>query len=258
MKEYFSHDYNARNDTKLVKVFMKHGLSGIGAFWCIIEMLYEESGYLIRTEYERIAFELRTEYDTIKSVVEDFELFEFDGDKFYSSSALERLNERMTKSEKARKSVQKRWEKHKRNTNVLDSNNDRNTSKVKESKVKDSKVKDSKGNEIKENNRESGEPLPPKKSILEIQEEKKGKFLDWLKEVLPQTHYADQKDELNKFFAYWVEAGPRSKKLRWEKENAFDMFRRLNTWFSNKDKFSKNQNKSKIEPPKTFSTEWSD
>ncbi|MCP4987279.1 MAG: DUF4373 domain-containing protein [Colwellia sp.] len=139
MKEYFSHDYNARNDTKLVKVFMKHGLSGIGAFWCIVEMLYEESGYLIRTEYERIAFELRTDTEVIRDIVESYDLFQLEDDKFYSSSALDRLNERMTKSEKARKSVQKRWEKHKRNTNVLDSNNDRNTSKVKESKVKESK-----------------------------------------------------------------------------------------------------------------------
>jgi len=54
MKEYFSHDYNARNDTKLVKVFMKYQLKGIGAYWCIIEMLYEEGGYLLRSEYERI------------------------------------------------------------------------------------------------------------------------------------------------------------------------------------------------------------
>ena len=38
--EYFSHDYKARHDDKLIRVFMRHGLSGIGAYWCIIEMLY--------------------------------------------------------------------------------------------------------------------------------------------------------------------------------------------------------------------------
>lgn len=140
MKEYFSHDYNARNDTKLVKLFMKYKLEGIGAYWCIIEMLYEEGGYLLRSEYERIAFELRTEKSVIKSIIEDFELFQKDAKKFWSITALERLNKRIEKSEKARESVQKRWKKYERNTNVKQLKNDGNTSKVKESKGKESKV----------------------------------------------------------------------------------------------------------------------
>jgi len=138
MKEYFSHDYNARNDTKLVKLFMKLGLEGIGAYWCIIEMLYEEGGYLLRNEYERIAFELRTDYNVIKKIVEELDLFVFDDEKFWSETALSRLNQRMEKSQKARESVEKRWKKYERNTNVKQSKNDSNTSKVKESKVKKS------------------------------------------------------------------------------------------------------------------------
>jgi len=138
MKEYFSHDYNARNDTKLVKLFMKLGLEGIGAYWCIIEMLYEEGGYLLRNEYERIAFELRTDYNVIKKIVEELDLFVFDDEKFWSETALSRLNQRMEKSQKARESVEKRWKKYERNTNVKQSKNDSNTSKGKESKVKKS------------------------------------------------------------------------------------------------------------------------
>lgn len=141
MKEYFSHDYNARNDTKLVKLFMKYGLSGVGAYWCIIEMLYEERGYLLRSEYERISFELRTEVKLIKSIVENFELFEKDNKKFWSETALNRLEQRMIKSVKARESVNKRWDKYKRNTNVKQSKNDSNTIKVKESKINKSKYK---------------------------------------------------------------------------------------------------------------------
>jgi len=111
-------------------------------------------------------------------------------------------------------------------------------------------------NENNVNNKEVGKPPLPKKTIFEIQEKKKEEFLKWLKDVLPQTNYSDQKDELNKFFAYWVEAGPRSKILRWEKEKAFDIIRRLNTWFNNKEKFSP-ERKVKVKPPKTISTEWS-
>jgi hypothetical protein len=139
MKEYFSHDFNARNDTKLIKLFMKHGVSGIGIYWCIIEMIYEESGYLDLSEYERIAFELRVNIESIRSVIEDFNLFENDGERFWSESALDRIQQRMNKSEQARKSVMKRWNKKKRNTNVLQTNNESNTSKVKESKEKKNK-----------------------------------------------------------------------------------------------------------------------
>lgn len=140
MKEYFSHDFNARNDKKIISLIMKCGLEGLGAFWCIVEMLYEESGYLKIEEYERITFELRSNNDLIKSVIFDFDLFKNDGEKFWSESVLERLKLRMDKSEKARQSVEKRWGKYERNTNVLGTKNERNTSKVKKSKVKKSKV----------------------------------------------------------------------------------------------------------------------
>ena len=141
MKEYFSHDYKARSDRKLMAVMMKHGLTGVGAFWCIVEMLYEEQGTLPK-EYERIAFELRTEYDLVKDVIEEYDLFEKDDNKFWSITAIDRLNKRISKSEKARESVQERWKKYERNTNVKQSKNDSNTSKVKESKVKESKKED--------------------------------------------------------------------------------------------------------------------
>lgn len=134
MKEYFSHDYNARSDLRLVKLQMKHGMAGVGAYWCIVEMLYEEDGFL-PMEYERITFELRTNYDLIKSVIEDFGLFENDGEKFWSNSALERLKKRAEKSDQARQNISKRWEKYGRNTNVIQTLYKTDTIKVKESKV---------------------------------------------------------------------------------------------------------------------------
>lgn len=134
MNEYFSHDYRSRSDKKLVNLSMRHGMAGVGIFWCVVEMLYEEGGYIKRSEYERIAFELRDHPDSIKSVIENFELFEFDDEKFWSKSAIKRIKTREEKSEKARNSVQKRWN----NTNVLQSNNDGNT--IKEKKIKEKKI----------------------------------------------------------------------------------------------------------------------
>ena len=111
MKEYFSHDYNARNDPRLIKILMKHGLAGIGAYWCIIEMLYSEGGYLLLEDIDTIAFDLRAERIMIESIINDFDLFKSNGKKFWSESALTRLKIRIEKSQKASKSAKSRWDK---------------------------------------------------------------------------------------------------------------------------------------------------
>jgi len=128
---WFSHDYNARSDRKLLKLRMKHGMEGIGAYWCIVEMLYQEGGFLSINDYERITFELRSNNDTITSVINNFDLFEKNSETFWSNSVLNRLKIRADKSEKARNSIKERWEKEraKKHTNVSPSYNDRNTIK---------------------------------------------------------------------------------------------------------------------------------
>lgn len=136
---YFSHDYNARNDRLMIKLLMKKGVAGIGIYWCIVEMLYEEGGYLSRAEYERISFELRDDVDSIKFIIECSELFQYDDEKFWSESVLRRLNLRIEKSEKARKSVQSRWKKYERTSNDNECNTikERKGNKEKKSKEED-------------------------------------------------------------------------------------------------------------------------
>lgn len=56
---YFPHDYNARNDPKIIKLMRVHGLAGVGAFWCIVEQLYQNDGTLPLEECESIAFALQ-------------------------------------------------------------------------------------------------------------------------------------------------------------------------------------------------------
>lgn len=128
---YFSHDYNARSDKEMIKVRMKMGMTGIGLYWCIVEMLYEEGGYLNRSEYDRISFELQSNYDDITMLIEQFQLFKFDDKKFWSNSVLDRLKKRKDKSDKARESINYRWN----NTNVKRTKNGGNTNKVKKSKI---------------------------------------------------------------------------------------------------------------------------
>jgi hypothetical protein len=133
---YFPHDCHSRNDRKLVNLIMKHGMEGVGIFWCLVEMLYEEGGSM-PLEYERITFDLRTNENVLRSVISDFELFVKDGDNFYSESVNSRFIKIKEKSEKAKISISHRW-KNRPDTNVIRPLYERNTKKeIKEKKIKD-------------------------------------------------------------------------------------------------------------------------
>lgn len=139
---YFSHDYGARNDPKLVTLQMELGHKGKGIFWDLIEICYEQGGYILFSELKSIAFALHTEYESITSVLNSYGLFENDGNAYWSKSVLNRLEARGEKSEKARQNVLKRWDKYKSNTGVLQTNNEGNTIKErKESKEEEKKEK---------------------------------------------------------------------------------------------------------------------
>ena len=140
MKEYFSHDYNARNDQSLVKLRMKLSMEGLGLYWCLIEMLYENNGKIKLDEIETISFELRTDSERIADVLKNYELFKFRQDYFYSESVNKRLKLRKEKSDKARASAVSRWNKDdKTDANALRTQSERNAIKVKKSKVNKSK-----------------------------------------------------------------------------------------------------------------------
>lgn len=127
---YFTHDYNARSDKEMMKVRMNMGMAGVGLYWCIVEMLYEENGFLLRSEYERISFELRVKIEDVTGLIEGYKLFKFDDEKFWSNAVLDRLKKRKDKSNKARESISYRWG----DTNVFRSKNDANTRKERKGK----------------------------------------------------------------------------------------------------------------------------
>lgn len=101
MNSYFSHDSNARNDTKIIQLRMKYGAKGYGIYFMILERLRDDSNYMSIKDYNIIAFDLREDAAVIKDVVEEFGLFAFtdDGKCFYSES----LNKRMALKDEAKK-----------------------------------------------------------------------------------------------------------------------------------------------------------
>lgn len=112
---YFSHDANARNDEKLVRLRMKHGAAGYGVYFMLLERLREEADYRSVKDYDMLAFDFRADAALIRSVVEDFGLFAFtpDGEYFYSESFVRRMEvvdtARGVRSAAGRRGMQKRW-----------------------------------------------------------------------------------------------------------------------------------------------------
>lgn len=124
MRSYFSHDSNARNSDKLMKVRMKLGAEGYGIFFMLIERLREEEGYKSTIDYDTLAFDLRVDAGKVKQVVENYDLFKFteDGKYFYSDSFNERMEmmdaKRKKRAEAGKKGAEKRWENRQNDSNA--------------------------------------------------------------------------------------------------------------------------------------------
>ena len=122
MRSYFSHDSNARNSDKLMKVRMKLGAEGYGIFFMLIERLREEEGYKSTIDYDTLAFDLRVDAEKVKQVVENYDLFKFteDGKYFYSDSFNERMEmmdvRAQQRKSKAKKAAEARWNKQSEDT----------------------------------------------------------------------------------------------------------------------------------------------
>lgn len=125
---YFSHDANARNSDKLLAVRIKHGAEGYGIYFMILERLREESDYTSSTNYDVMAYDFRVDSEKIRSIVEDFGLFEFneDGSRFYSPDFNDRMEMKDKNAEKisraATAAANKRWSKKNSNSSKNKSN----------------------------------------------------------------------------------------------------------------------------------------
>lgn len=156
---YFQHDYNARNDPKLQAVMIKYGLAGIGAFWCIVEMLYEQDGTLPITSIPSIAYTLHADEEMLKNIVCKMDLFECNKKFFWSRSVRKRLGIINEISDIRRKAAEKRWKSSKNGdmkamqkrckSNANAQNNDANAMQT-ECKCNAIKEKEIKGNDIKD------------------------------------------------------------------------------------------------------------
>lgn len=88
---------------------------------------------------------------------------------------------------------------------------------------------------------EDGKPETTGKSIKEREDE----FWEKVRQKAKPKNMS--KKEALKFFKYWTEKNERGKRMRFEKENTFDISRRIDTWMSNNFGNKKDWREEKIE-----------
>ena len=133
---YFPHDYHARHDPKLEMLRMELGPASDGIFWNLVEMLYEQGGYLKVTEIPLYARMMNTTEEIIRKVIDN--IFVIEDDVFYNQILLDRLthinnvrNERKIAGKMSGKA---------RQTNTCSTKAEHLSNNIKESKVNKSKV----------------------------------------------------------------------------------------------------------------------
>jgi len=115
MKEtfYFSHDYNARNDPKVLQLRFKFGWEGYGLYWALLETMAEDStGHIHREAIGGLSVGYSVAIDTLKAFINycvDIHLFQKDKDSFWSPRMVEHKKQRQAFVDAGRRGAAKRW-----------------------------------------------------------------------------------------------------------------------------------------------------
>ncbi len=130
---WFRHDVDAVSDRLMQRLIRKYGMEGVGIYWSIVEVLYKENGILNLDDIEDLAFSFHVEHDLVRDIVCESDLFIIEGNEFYSERILKELAVKKEISDKAKQSIEARWNTHKKTNKTKkeatkrDSNYDRNT-----------------------------------------------------------------------------------------------------------------------------------
>ncbi len=115
-QNWFQHDYNAKNDEKILELRAMHGWEGYGLFYAFIETMCEnETGYIDTKRIGGLSIGYNTPKDTLLAFINDcleIGLFIEDEDGMITNK---RVQEHVAKmeaySEAGKKGAKKRWNK---------------------------------------------------------------------------------------------------------------------------------------------------
>ena len=141
---YFSHDYNARNDEKILELRAEFGPEGYGVFWMMVETMAEnENSGVKATLLGGLSLGFGVAKDKLISIIckcLELKLFYEEEGYYFSNRLLSHKEMRKILSENGKKGAEKKWHGDKGGY----SHPNAKESKVKESKEKENKEKENK------------------------------------------------------------------------------------------------------------------
>ena len=146
---FFSHDANARNDTKILSMRCDYGLKGYAMYFIIVECMRDEEDYKLLLDdntSRALAMQMHSKTDIVGKFITDcinlYSLFQSDGATFWSDSLLRRMSKVQEIREARKLAAAKRWGS---DANAMQENSKCNANAMqldaKEKKVKEKKVK---------------------------------------------------------------------------------------------------------------------
>ena len=176
---YFQHDYDPLGDPKLSALVGEFGAVGYGLYWRLVEMLHTDQDHTLphkKFVYVAIAKQMLTSVEQVEDVlmyaIDVCELFESDGDRFWSNRVLRNIEKRAELSKKrslaGKASSERRQFTSKNATSVEQvlTHDEQMPTSVQQNPTKERKEKESKVKEIKE--------IKEKETLKEKEKEKKG------------------------------------------------------------------------------------
>lgn len=277
---WFPHDCNASDDDKTMILIDQLGLEGYGIYWVLIEKLREREDFKMPfNTIPIIARRYGTTAEKMKTVVTQFDLFEYDENGFFfSQSLVNRMQKWIDKKEKlsiaGKISAQKRL---KTQTNVQQMSNKCSTDAqqmfnkcstiIEEKRIEENITEDNIREDSKNEAHASLTHTPQQVEILtpyetectSIVPKEKGKGMararnrsleereqDFYNSLIP--HLAEYgSDMIRDFFNYWSEPNQQKTKMKFELQKTWAIKGRLATWNKNQSKFENNGFKTKRE-----------
>ena len=106
---FFSHDYNAHNDVKVLFMRQQLGMEGYGIYWFLIENLANSGGFLPLKIVPVLAMQMQTNEVKVLAVIKEFELFELTDNQFFSLRLNKHLDMMKSFSDNGKKGAEVRW-----------------------------------------------------------------------------------------------------------------------------------------------------
>lgn len=160
---YFQHDYDPLGDPKLSALVGEFGAVGYGLYWRLVEMLHTDQDHTLphkKFVYVAIAKQMLTSVEQVEDVlmyaIDVCELFESDGELFWSNRVMRNIEKRAELSKKrsvaGKMSSERRQTTSKISTSVEQvlTHDQQMPTSVQQNPTKEKKEKESKVKEIKE------------------------------------------------------------------------------------------------------------